>query len=90
MSTTSRLVVLVALALIGVSCESKKPEPKRTGFTFAPAGSSAPRGACTFGADQTCNDDPEVSSVNGTCNQDGTCTCRPGYRLSATTGRCKM
>jgi len=41
---------------------------------------------CTFGRDQTCNEDPAVSSLRGTCLADGTCKCVAG--TSPYTGRC--
>jgi hypothetical protein len=34
---------------------------------------------CTFRQDQSCNDDLEVSTLEGTCNEDGACTCNDGY-----------
>lgn len=43
-------------------------------------------GVCTYGMDQTCNDDPTRSSIDGHCNQNGTCICNRGY--NAWTGRC--
>jgi hypothetical protein len=41
---------------------------------------------CTFGADQTCNEDLRVSSLRGTCLRDGTCKCTT--RISPSTGKC--
>jgi hypothetical protein len=41
---------------------------------------------CTFGKDQTCNEDPTVSSLRGTCLADGTCKCSSS--TSPYTGRC--
>jgi hypothetical protein len=43
---------------------------------------------CTPGADQTCNDDPAISSLHGKCNADSTCTCSAGFMKNAKTGRC--
>ena len=48
------------------------------------AGTSPP--ACTFGQDQTCNEDPVISSLRGTCLADGTCKCSGA--ASPATGRC--
>lgn len=87
MSTPCRLAVLLA-ALAMVACKSEPEKPKRPGFQMAPVTSAAPA-VCTFGADQTCNDDSLISSIHGTCNQDGTCSCHPGFSRSATTGKCK-
>ena len=45
--------------------------------------------ACVFGHDHTCNDDPEVSSLEGTCQADGTCVCNSGFELNPATGKCR-
>ena len=42
------------------------------GGTGADASTAA---VCTFGADQTCNDDPRVSSIHGRCTEAGACVC---------------
>jgi hypothetical protein len=44
---------------------------------------------CEFGVDQMCNDDPMISSLHGTCRQDGTCDCGDRYALNPDTGRCR-
>jgi hypothetical protein len=49
----------------------------------------SPPPVCTPGEDQTCNLDPAVSSLRGTCEEDGTCTCLDGFVLDETTGRCQ-
>jgi hypothetical protein len=46
------------------------------------------RAGCTFGADQTCNDDLTVSSLWGHCEPDGTCTCAATRAINPATGRC--
>jgi hypothetical protein len=43
---------------------------------------------CEFGMDQSCNADLFMSSIAGTCNTDGTCTCTPGHPVDPATGRC--
>jgi hypothetical protein len=43
---------------------------------------------CTPGADQTCNDNPIVSSLHGHCTAAGICQCNPGVILNPNTGRC--
>ncbi|HEY6728994.1 MAG TPA: hypothetical protein VI197_33520 [Polyangiaceae bacterium] len=53
--------------------------------TSPPAGKRAP---CTFGADQTCNENPAVSSLWGRCTEAGTCECKPGFQLSPS-GYCR-
>jgi hypothetical protein len=89
MATAPRVVLLLGLGLACAACKSDPPAPKPHGSQQAPVASAAPRAVCTFGADQTCNDDPLLSSIHGTCNQDGTCTCQPGFKPSSTSGRCK-
>jgi hypothetical protein len=43
---------------------------------------------CTPGADQTCNDNPIVSSFHGHCTDAGTCQCNAQFILNPNTGRC--
>lgn len=43
---------------------------------------------CTPGADQTCNAESVMSSVAGTCNPDGSCTCKNPFDMDLSTGRC--
>jgi hypothetical protein len=45
--------------------------------------------ACTPGEDQTCNDDPAISSIHGMCLPDHSCSCAMGFALNPVTGRCK-
>jgi len=42
---------------------------------------------CEPGADQTCNANPAMSSIAGTCNPDGICTC--DVWIDPATGRCQ-
>jgi hypothetical protein len=42
---------------------------------------------CTPGQDQTCNENPAISSLRGKCQPDGTCVCTSGAP-SPSTGRC--
>jgi hypothetical protein len=44
---------------------------------------------CQPGADQTCNDDPVISSIHGRCRFDGTCECLEGFAPNPETGRCR-
>ncbi len=46
--------------------------------------------SCTFGQDQTCNDDPAISALWGECLSDGTCFCHAGTTRSPSTGRCRV
>jgi len=43
---------------------------------------------CTFGVDQSCNEDPLQQQVLGVCGLNGTCICTEGYYPSSFTGRC--
>jgi hypothetical protein len=43
--------------------------------------------ACVVGMDQSCNEDPAVSALRGTCEKDSTCTCAVG-QPNAATGKC--
>ena len=45
---------------------------------------------CTPGDDQTCNDDPSINGVGGTCNASGTCICGAGFSVNPRTGRCRL
>jgi hypothetical protein len=44
--------------------------------------------ACQPGMDQSCNDNPLISSIHGKCEADGTCTCISGFAKNPDTGRC--
>lgn len=44
---------------------------------------------CTPGANQTCNDNPALSSIHGRCLPDGTCACDLGPGPNPATGRCR-
>jgi hypothetical protein len=44
--------------------------------------------ACQPGMDQSCNDNPLISSIHGVCEPDGTCTCNSGFAKNPDTGRC--
>ncbi|HEY0709368.1 MAG TPA: carbohydrate binding domain-containing protein, partial [Polyangia bacterium] len=43
---------------------------------------------CTPGADQTCNDNPAISSLHGMCTPAGICVCQPAYAKNPATGKC--
>jgi hypothetical protein len=53
------------------------------------AGSDAST-ACTFGADETCNDDPTINAFWGSCQPNGTCLCKTGRSINPATGRCGL
>jgi hypothetical protein len=81
---TTWLVVAAMTVGCGASTEppnTSDPEP----VASPPAGKRAP---CTVGADQTCNEDPSVSSLWGRCTEAGTCECKSGFELSPS-GYCR-
>jgi hypothetical protein len=43
--------------------------------------------ACTVGANQTCNDDPLMSALAGTCVRNY-CSCKEGFGLNPKNGKC--
>ncbi len=45
---------------------------------------------CTFGADISCTDFSRLGHILGTCNPDGTCTCRPGTEINPVTQKCMI
>jgi hypothetical protein len=47
------------------------------------------RCVCTPGQDWTCNDDPAISSIHGTCLPDSTCSCSMGSGLNPASGKCR-
>lgn len=49
-------------------------------------GCVGPGSTCTVGMDQTCNDNPVISSVRGRCVDNGRCLCTTG--MSPTSGKC--
>jgi hypothetical protein len=78
---------IVGLALSGCFFPVGSPD------SGVPDGGSTPVDGgfvCTPGQDQTCNDDPAVSSFEGTCKPEGTCACRDDTELNPATGRCRL
>ena len=86
-----RAALLVVVSLL-TACGAPDSHPSEPTNTNAPPSSSnAPSGKrvpCTFGADQTCNDDPKVSSLWGRCTELGACECKPGFELGPS-GYCR-
>jgi hypothetical protein len=71
-----------------VTCDCGRPEPLGVNCIAGRCVVEHYPEACTPGLDQTCNLYPEMSSIAGTCNGDGTCTCNPGRTPDPLTGRC--
>lgn len=44
---------------------------------------------CSFGQDQTCNDNPAASTIYGKCNQFGACECGAEAEWNSQTGKCR-
>jgi len=89
MSTSSIWVALAsALLLATPGCASGgSSSPASSTTSSSPATPAA--SVCTPGMDQTCNDNPEISSLHGTCRPDGTCECKGDFEKNEATGRCK-
>src|SRR5262245_54256204 len=47
-----------------------------------------PVAGCTFGQDQTCNDDLAMSAISGRCSTEGTCSCKSGFAIRLGSGKC--
>jgi hypothetical protein len=87
--TRTALVVAVSL-FAGCAAPTPPPaDPAQAGDGHAPVHApSGKRAACTFGADQTCNEDPRVSALWGRCTEHGTCECNAGFELGPS-GYCR-
>lgn len=84
MVRTALLIIVSMLSGCGASSEpAKTSEPAPV--ASPPSGKRAP---CTLGADQTCNEDPRVSSIWGRCTEHGTCECKAGFELGPS-GYCR-
>lgn len=81
----ARMTWLIPFALL--ACSDSTHEPQEADAT---SGDEADGSAlvCELGRDQTCNDDPAISSLHGTCKPDGTCECAAGVEKNPATGRC--
>jgi len=44
---------------------------------------------CKPGSDQSCNDDPTISSLHGHCTSDGICMCNSTFAKNPATGLCQ-
>jgi hypothetical protein len=87
---------LLLPALSGCRSETARPAKaphirhSRKSASDAPAEKPSPkRQPCTFGADQTCNDDKSVSTLWGYCTSAGVCECNHGFEVSPTSQRCR-
>jgi hypothetical protein len=62
-----------ACVVLGLGCSGGSDDDD------SDAGKAPPAKVCEFGADQTCNDNPIISSLHGVCHKDGTCECHLGF-----------
>lgn len=80
-----------AIVLLGFNdaCTQVNPQSCRDAAADATDGNTDARGpVCTPGANQSCNDNPAVSSIHGTCTDAGTCVCNNDASPNPTSGRC--
>jgi hypothetical protein len=57
--------------------------------TTSGTGGTGGSATCTFGADQTCNDNPILSSIRGHCTDAGVCECDGNAGTNPDSGRCR-
>jgi hypothetical protein len=67
----------------GADCDALFATPEQCLNAYAACGA-----ACVPGLDQTCNHVMEMSSLAGTCREDGTCACAEGRTKDRYSGRC--
>jgi hypothetical protein len=77
----------LALGIAIAACNSD-PTNEGQGNLGMPGNGNLP--LCTADPNQSCTLDPTASAVWGTCSPDGTCTCRSGYAVDPTTGKCGL
>ena len=63
-------------------------KPATGGFQATGGSNAYPKPNCTYGADQTCNNYPTDTVIEGQCDQYGWCTCNSGYEINPATGKC--
>ena len=91
--------LLGVLVLCGAACETTRNRPAAVGGMASSAGSAGepsaagagvpwPNAGCTFGQNQTCNENLAMSAYSGTCSSRGTCTCFRGFAVKLETGKC--
>ena len=88
------MFALVLPALVACKSETarpaKAPHMRHSRKSDPPAQKpAANQPACTFGADQTCNEDKSVSTLWGYCTSGRICECNHGFEVSPSTRRCR-
>ena len=95
----ARLALVVALGALGGCGRGALLDPAGATAGASGAGDGAagvaeatamPPLPCTPGHDETCNDDPTISSFWGTCEESGQCSCFDGRSVNPATGRCRL
>lgn len=89
------LVALLSSAFVLVACakDAQPSTPASAAASAADAGlettaaTAVNAPACTTGQDQTCNDNPSISSLHGKCSAQATCECVAPFTKLAS-GRC--
>jgi hypothetical protein len=81
----SRSIVMLSILLLACADSTKPAEPNDSGTS---GGDGASEMVCEPGADQSCNDNPAISSLHGRCLPNGTCECQGGIEKNPETGRC--
>ena len=81
------LSISLSVSLAACADSSSTAEPTDSSVSGTSGGDVA-AGVCEPGRDQTCNDDPAISSLHGTCMPDRTCVCMADVEKNPATGRC--
>lgn len=82
----SRSIMFLSVWLLACTDATNVAEPNDSSTSGGDGGGGAM--VCEPGRDQTCNDDPAISSLHGRCLPNGTCECSDGIAKNAATGRC--
>lgn len=78
----SRSILFLSLWLVACADSTNLSERNDSGSTGSDGA------VCELGRDQTCNDNPEISSLHGRCLPNGTCQCNDGIEKNPETERC--
>jgi hypothetical protein len=98
----ARLALVVALGAVGGCGRGPLLDPVgasagmsgavdgAAGAGGVPSPPSPPDHPCMPGHDETCNEDPSISSLCGSCEMSGQCVCFDGRSINPATGRCRL
>ncbi|MBN2723349.1 MAG: hypothetical protein JXR95_04690 [Deltaproteobacteria bacterium] len=73
-SIISTFIIISMVMMAGCECTDCSDDPEY----------------CIFGQDQTCNSDMLQSSLAGSCTEQNTCNCNPGYEVNPADGKCQL